>query len=87
MVRARILDVSGLEPPQPMILVLELLRSLAPDEYVVFRHRHEPRPLYPILGELGFAWRVREGRAAPIEVVIWPAAWDRGPEDQQDPRG
>ncbi len=71
MLRARIVDVSELEPPEPMAVALASLRELGVDEYLVLRHRREPIPLFPMLIEMGFACRVRDGRATPIEVVIW----------------
>lgn len=68
---ARIVDVSGLEPPQPMQVALEQLRTLGAEDYLVLQHRREPIPLYAMLGQLGFAHRVRKGAATAIEVVIW----------------
>lgn len=80
MTRMRILDVSGLEPPEPMKLVLATLPCLAPGELLVFRHRHAPVPLYPLLEQLGFAWRERVGRETPIEVLIWRAGAELPPD-------
>lgn len=71
--RARVLDTSGLEPPQPMQQVLVALGELAADEYLVMQHRREPLPLYPLLARLGFCHRVRRGRTTTFEVVIWRA--------------
>lgn len=71
MARPRIVDVSGLEPPQPMQVALANLRELAADEYLVLRHRREPIPLYAMLRELGFVHRARKGSVTAIEVVIW----------------
>jgi hypothetical protein len=69
--RARIIDVSDLEPPRPMQIALRNLRDLERDEYLVFRHRREPHPLYPMLQDMGFAYSVRRGSETPVEVVIW----------------
>ncbi|MCA8976686.1 MAG: DUF2249 domain-containing protein [Planctomycetes bacterium] len=72
--RERRIDVSELEPPQPMTVVLEALQALAEDEYVVLAHRREPFPLYAMLPGLGFAHRTRKGRATAFEVLIWRRA-------------
>ncbi|MCC6784313.1 MAG: DUF2249 domain-containing protein [Planctomycetes bacterium] len=69
--RELVLDAQELTPPEPMRRVLELLAGLGPDECVVFRHRHAPLPLYPLLAELGFRYRERPGVDAAVEVVIW----------------
>lgn len=71
MARPRILDVSELEPPEPMTRALAALRALAPDEYLLLRHRRVPVPLLPMLAELGFAHRVRPGRTTAVEVLAW----------------
>ena len=69
--RELVLDARELEPPEPMRRVLALLAGLGRGECVVFRHRHAPLPLYPLLAELGFRHRERPGSDAPVEVVIW----------------
>jgi len=73
-VRARIVDTSGLEPPEPMQRVLAELDTLAEDEYLVMRHRREPVPLYVILATRSFRHHVRPGAAASFEVVILRAS-------------
>ncbi|MFO1050762.1 MAG: DUF2249 domain-containing protein [Planctomycetota bacterium] len=83
---ARILDVSGLPPPQPMTEILAALRSLGADEYLVVQHRREPFPLYPMLQELGFAWQVHHGATPPIEILIWPASWPNAPRGAETDR-
>jgi hypothetical protein len=81
-VRARIVDTSELEPPEPMQVVLAELDALAEDEYLVMRHRREPVPLYVILAARCFRHQVRPGTATPIEVVIWR---ERGPVPDEGP--
>jgi hypothetical protein len=82
MARARVVDVSELEPPEPMTVALATLRDLAPDEYLVLRHRREPIPLYAMLTGLGFAWRLRTGSVTAFEVLIWRKA-DAEPEGER----
>ena len=80
MPRARIVDVSELEPPQPMQVALENLRTLADGEYLVLQHRREPYPLYAMLAEIGFCYRARKGARTAIEVLIWARDADEPPE-------
>jgi len=65
------LDVSVLEPPEPMERVLAAVDELRPGEYLHLLHRREPFPLYPILEEMGFAFMTRPGRAAAYEIFVW----------------
>jgi uncharacterized protein (DUF2249 family) len=72
-VREHCLDVSELEPPEPLWRVLAALEELAPGERLRVLHRREPFLLYPQLEELGFAYRTGPGRGTPIEILIWRA--------------
>lgn len=67
----RLLDVSALDPPEPLERVLAALEELGEGEYLHVQHRREPFPLYPLLEERGFAYFARPGRDIPIEVFIW----------------
>lgn len=67
----RVLDVSRLDPPEPLVRILEAIEHLPPGEYLHIRHRREPYPLYAILEESGFAHLTRLGRDCPYEIFIW----------------
>ena len=67
----RILNVSGLEPPEPMVIVLEATEELMPGQYLRVLNNREPYPLYPILEEDGFKHRIQEGRETSFEIFIW----------------
>lgn len=67
----RILDVSTLEPCEPLQRVLEALQGLQQGEYLRVLHRMDPLPLYRILSQQGFAWRLEKGEKTPIELFIW----------------
>lgn len=67
---ARLLDVGGLEPPQPMVLILEALDTLGPDERLRVMIDRDPVPLYQILRRYGFAHRTTPSEAR-YEVLIW----------------
>lgn len=66
--RERLLDVSDLEPCEPLERALEAVRSLQPGEYLRMFHRRDPTLLYPMLEKLGMAWYTR--RSSRIEVLI-----------------
>ncbi len=73
MAQERRVDVSSLEPPEPMQAVIEALRGLGEDEYLVMCHRRQPLPLFAMLLEMGHCYRVRAGALTSYEIVIWPA--------------
>jgi len=50
----RRLDVRGLEPPEPMVKILEALERLAPGELLEVLHERRPMLLYPQLDDRGF---------------------------------
>ena len=58
--KVHILDVSGLEPPQPMVAILEKLSELGPGDTLEVSHHREPVPLYPHLEEAGFAHEIEK---------------------------
>ncbi len=67
----RLLDVSELEAPEPLILALAALETLAPGSYLHLRHRMKPCHLYGYLEQQGFASDTREGDDGGCEVFIW----------------
>jgi len=67
----RVLDVSQLEPCEPMERILSTIGDLQSGEYLRVLHRMEPHPLYPILTREGFAWLTQPGREVPVEISIW----------------
>jgi len=64
-----ILDVSQLEPCEPLQQILQALPK--PGEYLRVWHRMEPYPLYTILSQRGYAWLTRPGPHTPLEIFIW----------------
>ncbi len=71
--RERRLDVSDLEPCEPLERTLAAAGELGPGEYLRVLHRREPLPLFPMLEKLGCAWRCRPGTVTPYEVLVWRA--------------
>jgi len=66
-----LLDVSELEPCEPMELSLQAAGELAPGCYLRILHRREPHPLFPLLERLGCQWRSVPGSITEIEVFVW----------------
>jgi uncharacterized protein (DUF2249 family) len=64
------LDVRGLEPPRPMVAVLERLETLAPGQTLTVVHDRRPTFLYPQLDARGFAHRTDEPEPGLIRIVI-----------------
>ena len=66
-----ILDVSDLEPPEPLTQTLEAAEDLAPGQYLRMLHRRDPCMLYGNLDENGFKYIQREGTTTAVELFIW----------------
>jgi uncharacterized protein (DUF2249 family) len=69
-VPSRTLDVRGLEPPQPMVQVLQAIEALAPGERLEVRHDRRPVLLYPLLEERGLAHLTDEPEPGLVRIVI-----------------
>ncbi len=67
----RILDVSDLEPCEPMERTLAAVGDLGEGDYLRVIHRREPHLLYPVLENMGFAWQCRPGGSSGFEIFIW----------------
>jgi uncharacterized protein (DUF2249 family) len=65
-----VLDVRGLEPPEPMVRTLEALAALPPGATLVQVNRRVPRFLLPELEARGFRHEVREQGDDLVRVFI-----------------
>lgn len=68
--RRTILDVRGLEPPQPMVRVLQEIDRLGPGAELEVRHDRRPMLLYPQLDEGGFVHETDEPEPGLVRIVI-----------------
>ena len=66
-----LLDVSELEPPEPLELTLEAAEQLKPGQYLRMLHRRTPCILYGNLDNNGFKYFQRKGSTTAVEVFIW----------------
>jgi uncharacterized protein (DUF2249 family) len=67
-----LLDVSDLEPPEPLVKTLEAAEQLKPGQYLRMLHRRDPCMLYGNLDENHFKYFQRKGLTTAVEVFIWP---------------
>lgn len=65
------LDVGGLEPPEPMVRVLDALDTLGPGERLRVLIDREPVPLYRVLERNGYQYRTTPQADLRYEVLIW----------------
>ena len=68
-----ILDVRGLEPPEPMVRTLEALEILPATRTLLHVNVRVPQLLLPILLERGFRFEIDETRVGEVRVRIWHA--------------
>lgn len=64
------LDTLGLEPPQPLVLILETLECLAEGAELRARTRCRPLHLYPLLDQRGFTAETEEASDGTFVTTI-----------------
>ncbi len=67
-----VLDARHLEPPEPLVRVVDAIRGFGKGDTLKLLIDQEPRMLYPILERSGFAHHTEPGTDAVYEVTIWP---------------
>jgi hypothetical protein len=65
-----VLDVTGLEPPEPMVRTLEALSQLPPGGTLIQLNVRVPQMLLPQLDARGYSYTVHEEAADRVRVVI-----------------
>jgi uncharacterized protein (DUF2249 family) len=66
------IDVSELEPPEPMERILARLEQLQAGQLLRVRHRREPFPLYPLLEQAGYKYCCIQRGTEAFLIYIWP---------------
>jgi uncharacterized protein (DUF2249 family) len=66
------LDVSQLEPPEPMTAILDALEKLPSGHFLYVYHRREPFPLYKLLQDMSMKWQTRCDDNGMFHIHIWP---------------
>ena len=67
----KVLDVSMLEPCQPLEQSLERVRRLEAGDYLRVIHRRDPKLLYPLLEQMGYLWHTLRPENDRYEILIW----------------
>ena len=67
----QIIDVRGLEPPEPMVQTLQALELLPQGHKLVQVNSRIPRFLLPELESRGFGYQIREDDPEAVRVFIW----------------
>lgn len=65
-----VLDLRGLEPPEPMVRVLERLDTLERGQRLIVLHDRRPVFLYPLLEARGFVHDTEELESGLVRIVI-----------------
>jgi uncharacterized protein (DUF2249 family) len=65
-------DVRGLEPPLPMVRVLEAVEALAPGQHLEIWHNRRPVFLYPQLEARGCRHATDEPEPGVVRILVWP---------------
>jgi uncharacterized protein (DUF2249 family) len=65
------IDVSELEPPEPMEQILARLRQMQAGQLLRVRHRREPLPLYPLLEQAGYRYCCIAKEEESFLIYIW----------------
>lgn len=66
-----VVDVHELQPPEPMHKILDALDQLIDGQYLKVIHRMQPFPLYDILLDNGFKYKVTDGSISAFDIYIW----------------
>ncbi|HEY1326342.1 MAG TPA: DUF2249 domain-containing protein [Casimicrobiaceae bacterium] len=65
-----VLDVRGLEAPEPLVRVLEALDTIPPNGSVLVKIDCRPVPLFRILERNGYVHEERPGTESLLEISI-----------------
>ena len=66
----KVLDVRGLEPPEPMVRIWDAIETLQPGESLCVAIHREPFPLYAMLAEEGYVRSTTCKQDGYFEVII-----------------
>ncbi|CAG1004586.1 hypothetical protein BURK1_03127 [Burkholderiales bacterium] len=66
-----VLDVRGMQPPEPIERVLETIGDFHAGDTLKLVIDCEPKPLFRILQANDYSWRVEPGTESNYEITIW----------------
>lgn len=64
------IDVRGMQPPQPMVAILSLVRTIDDDTAVIAHLDRDPQMLYPELAELGWTAQPLDGEPGEVRLRL-----------------
>jgi len=64
------LDVRGMDPPGPILKVMDTLGTMAKEDCLVLTIDCRPAPLYRILERNGYSYDEQPGRESNYEITI-----------------
>ena len=67
----KLLDVSLLEAPQPLIQAVHALDELKEDEVLLFKHRMNPRHLFNEIAARGMQYEIVKDEPNEFIMKIW----------------
>jgi hypothetical protein len=67
----KLLDASGMEPPEPYLRALSILTGLQPGQYLRMTIGRIPYPLFDYCVQHALEYRVRLGKTAGYDIYIW----------------
>ena len=67
----KLLDVSLLEAPEPLIMAVRALEELKEDEVLVFKHRMNPRHLFNEIAARGMRYEIVKDEPNDFLMKIW----------------
>lgn len=65
-----VVDARGLDHPEPMERILAALANLEPGQQVLFKIHREPYPLYRILEQNHYEWKLSKKDDGSFEILI-----------------
>ncbi len=69
--KEKLLDVSLLEAPEPLIVAVRALEELKEDEVLVFKHRMNPRHLFSEIAARGMCYEIVKDEPNDFLMKIW----------------
>ena len=66
-----LLDARQMEPPEPFVAAMNILRQLQAGKYLHMMHRRKPRLLYPELDAMGFTSHTVLDRDETYHILVW----------------
>lgn len=66
-----LIDTREMEPPEPLVRVMEAVEQFKETEKIVMLHRHKPCQLLDKLNALGLNYNIIENNDGSVELTIW----------------